>query len=177
MTANAAMHERNPFLEAVGRVTVAGAHLDLSLHNLLGQIAFEPTLIKLANAEGTARLIELCELALQTYGSDIPAEDVATVSRCLVQAKSLKDKRNMVVHSLFFQSLEGGELEAAKPLRKRLGQRVTKITISEMEIIADSLEALCGDLFRAGWNAGTHSSGMPRIAPQPTSEGVGVTSD
>ncbi|MEU0104179.1 hypothetical protein ABZ313_02265 [Streptomyces sp. NPDC006251] len=76
MTSNAATPERNPFLEAVGSVTVAGAHLNSALHNLLAQLTFEPTLLVLANAEGTDRLIELCELALGVYDIDMRPEDV-----------------------------------------------------------------------------------------------------
>ncbi|MEU0583624.1 hypothetical protein [Streptomyces sp. NPDC006132] len=76
MTPNAATPERNPFLEAVGSVTVAGAHRDSALHNLLAHLTFEPTLLVPANAEGTARLIELCDLALGVYDADMRPEDV-----------------------------------------------------------------------------------------------------
>ncbi|MFG1668768.1 hypothetical protein [Streptomyces sp. Y7] len=166
MTSNAATPERNPFLEAVGRVTVAGANLDFGLHNLLGQLAFEPTLIQLANAEGTARLIELCELALKTYDVDMLPEDVAEVQRCLVRAKVLKDKRNLIVHSLYMRAEDGNGMEAAKPLRRTLGQRVTKITVAEMEATAAEMEAMQHDLFRAGWNARARQTGMSRIPTQ-----------
>ncbi|MGP4090746.1 hypothetical protein [Streptomyces sp. KR55] len=57
MTSDATPRERNPFFEAVGRVTVAGAELDFSLRQLLGTIAPEPTLLLSANTEGCARLI------------------------------------------------------------------------------------------------------------------------
>ncbi|MET7764829.1 hypothetical protein [Streptomyces sp. NPDC005336] len=175
MTSNAATPERNPFLEAVGRVTVAGANLDFSLHNLLGQLAFEPTLLQLANAEGTARLIELCELALKTYEVEMLADDVAEVQRCLVRAKVLKDKRNLIVHSLYMRAEDGIGLEAAKPLRRTLGQRVTKITVAEMEATAAEMEALRSDLFRAGWNARAKVTGMTRFPRQATPAGEPVT--
>ncbi|MFJ8192797.1 hypothetical protein ACIQ8D_24000 [Streptomyces sp. NPDC096094] len=177
MTSDAVTPERSPFFEAVGRVTVAGANLDSSLHHLLGQIALEPTLLRLANAEGAARLIELCELALQTYRSEIPAEDMAALSSCLVRAKALKDKRNAVVHSIFLQALEGEGLEAARPARKSLGQRVLTITIPEMETIADDVEALRLELFRAGWNAGAHASGMSRLPAQSTNQDTAPITD
>ncbi|MFF9215594.1 hypothetical protein [Streptomyces viridosporus] len=167
MTSEAATPQRNPFLEAVGRVTVAGANLDFSLHHLLGQLAMEPTLLVLANAEGTARLIELCELALNMYELEMEPEDVADVKRCLARAKAVKDKRNLVVHSLYMPDANGDGMEALKPLRKTLGQRATKISVAEMEAIAAEMEALRSDLFRAGWNAKTRHSGMSRI-PQPT---------
>ncbi|MFJ9483588.1 hypothetical protein ACIRRI_53385 [Streptomyces mirabilis] len=47
---NSPERERNPFLEAVRRVTLTGAELDISLKGLLGAIAFEPTLIMHANS-------------------------------------------------------------------------------------------------------------------------------
>ena len=62
MTTDAVTRERNPFFEAVGRVTVAGAELDFSLKGLLGAIAHEPTLIMYANSQSTSKLIELCNL-------------------------------------------------------------------------------------------------------------------
>ncbi|MFE6194141.1 hypothetical protein [Streptomyces sp. NPDC057838] len=166
MTSNAATPERNPFLEAVGRVTVAGANLDFSLHNLLAQLTFEPTLLQLANAEGTARLIELCELALKTYDVEMLPEDVTEVRRCLDRAKVLKDKRNLIVHSLYSQAEDGAGLEAAKPLRRALGQRVTKITVAQMEATAAEMEAMLGEIFRAGWNARAKVAGMTRIPTQ-----------
>lgn len=176
MTSNAVAPQRNAFFEAVGKVTVAGAHLDFSLHNVLGQIAFEPTLLSLANAEGTAKLIEWCERALANYDVDMDAEDVAELKRCLAKAKELKDKRNTIVHSLFMQSMEGEGMEALKPLRRTLGHKATKITIAEMEATASEMEALRGELFRAAWNATSKRTGMARIpqhsgtAEMPVSE-------
>ncbi|MFD7054309.1 hypothetical protein ACFWBS_38515 [Streptomyces mirabilis] len=70
---NSPERERNPFLEAVGRVTLAGAELDISLKGLLGAVAFEPTLIMYANSQNTSRLIEFCKLAL-TVGHLEPKE-------------------------------------------------------------------------------------------------------
>jgi hypothetical protein len=162
MTRNAETPERNPFLEAVGRVTVAGAHLDRFLHSLLGSLAFEPTLLVLANAEGTARLIELCELALKCYNHDDPA-DLADVKDCLARAKVLKDKRNTVVHSLFMQAEGGNGLEAMRPVRKTLGHSVTPITVDEMENVAKEMEGLQRDLFRAAWNIKSQRTGMRRM--------------
>ncbi|MFF7763136.1 hypothetical protein [Streptomyces griseorubiginosus] len=162
MTTEASPRERDPFLEAVGRVTVAGAHLDRHLHHLLGSLAFEPTLLVLANAEGTARLIELCELALKCYNHD-EAADLADVKDCLARAKVLKDKRNTVVHSLFMQAEDGNGLEAMRPVRKTLGHSVTPITIEEMESLAKEMEELRSDLFRAGWNIRSAQTGMPRM--------------
>ncbi|WP_143663535.1 hypothetical protein [Streptomyces sp. NRRL B-24085] len=162
MTNEAAPRERDPFLEAVGRVTVAGAHLDRHLHSLLGSLAFEPTLLVLANAEGTARLIELCELALKCYNHDDPAA-LADVKDCLTRAKALKDKRNTVVHSLFMQAEDGNGLEAMRPVRKTLGHSVTPITIGKMESLAKEIEELQSDLFRAGWNIRAPLTGMARM--------------
>jgi hypothetical protein len=164
MTTDAAPPERNPFLEAVGRVTIAGAHLDRSVHNLLGCLALEPTLIVYANAEGSARLIELCELALECYNFDLA--DVDDVKACVARAKALKDKRNMIVHSIYMQAEEGDDLEAMKPMRKTLGQSVTPITVEEMEVLAAQIEMLRGDLFRAGWNIRCRETGMRRL-PRP----------
>ncbi|MET7731227.1 hypothetical protein ABZT02_07645 [Streptomyces sp. NPDC005402] len=162
MSNAAAPRERNPFLEAVGRVTVAGAHLDRALLGLLGSLAFEPTLLMHANAEGTARLIELCELALKCYDHHDPA-DLADVKDCLARAKALKDKRNTVVHSLFMQAENGNGLEAMRPARKTIGHSVTPITIEDMESMAKEMEELQSDLFRASWNIRTSQTGMPRM--------------
>ncbi|MFF3690713.1 hypothetical protein [Streptomyces sp. NPDC002187] len=166
MTSNATAPERNPFLEAVGRVTVAGAELDASLHNLLGVIAFEPTLLTLANAEGTARLIEWCGVAL-TAGT-LAEEDVAEIRACLARASELKDKRNQIVHSIFAEAEDGNGLEAMKPRRKRWGHSVTSLSIEEMETTAQQIEELRSAMFRAGWNARCRETGMPRL-PSPAS--------
>ncbi|MFE2530431.1 hypothetical protein [Streptomyces sp. NPDC059371] len=165
MTTDANSRDRSPFLEAVGRVTVAGAHLDRSLLTLLGSLAFEPTLLHLANAEGTARLIEWCELALKTY--TLEPEDAADVTACLARAKALKDKRNTVVHSLFMSAEAGDGLEAMKPLRKAIGLSVTPLSIEDMENLATEIEELRSDLFRAGWNASQGATPrLPRL-PRP----------
>ncbi|MEU0965680.1 hypothetical protein ABZ357_09720 [Streptomyces sp. NPDC005917] len=164
MTTDAATPERNPFLEAVGRVTVAGAHLDRYLHTLLGSLAMEPTLLVLANAEGTARLIELCELALKCY--DHNAEDVTDVKDCLARAKVLKGKRNTIVHSLFMQAEEGDGFKAMTPVRKTLGHSATPFTVEEMEAVAKEIDALLHDLFRAGWNLRSRLTGMRHIPLQ-----------
>ncbi|MET7904016.1 hypothetical protein ABZS86_22250 [Streptomyces sp. NPDC005355] len=119
--------------------------------------------------------IELCELALKTYEVEMLADDVAEVQRCLVRAKVLKDKRNLIVHSLYMRAEDGIGLEAAKPLRRTLGQRVTKITVVEMEATAAEMEALRSDLFRAGWNARAKVTGMTRFPRQATPAGEPVT--
>ncbi|MFF3647378.1 hypothetical protein ACFYXV_01870 [Streptomyces sp. NPDC002181] len=166
--------QRDPFLEAVGRVTVAGALLDKHLHNLLGSIALEPTLLVYANADGTARLIELCELAL-TVGYVAP-EDVPPIKECLVRARELKNRRNKIVHSIFVRTEDGPALSAMMPLRKQLGASVTAITIPEMEEIAMQIERLCSDIFVAGWNATSTRSGMTRL-PQPAARSSEGTTD
>ncbi|MGA4973637.1 hypothetical protein [Streptomyces cinereoruber] len=173
MTSDASAPERNPFLEAVGRVTVAGALLDLHLRGLLSNISFEPTLLMYANAEGTARLIELCELGLKV--GTLADEDVPPIQACLVQARELKNQRNKIVHSLFIKTGQGPELSAMMPMRKRLGSSGTAMTIAEMEETARQIEALCGEMFAAGWNATSARRGMTRIPhPTPSSdEGVG----
>ncbi|MFI8513950.1 hypothetical protein ACIGHB_22760 [Streptomyces sp. NPDC085460] len=165
MTSDASAPERNPFFEAVGRVTVAGALLDLHLRGLLGNISFEPTLLMYANAEGTARLIELCELGL-TVGT-LAGEDVQPIKACLARARELKDQRNKIVHSLFIKTGEGPELTAMKQMRKQLGASGTAMTIAEMEETARQIEALCGEMFAAGWNATSGRRGLTRM-PHPT---------
>ncbi|MDF3148813.1 MULTISPECIES: hypothetical protein [unclassified Streptomyces] len=164
MTAEEVSRERNPLLEAVGRVTLAGARLDSALRGLLGSLAPEPTLISYANAEGTDRLIDLCKLALEIR--KVPAEDEAAVKDCLTRARALKDQRNRVVHSLFAPEEEGDGFAAMKPLKKSIGLSVSKMTIASMEKTADEIEDLLADLFRAGWNARSHVTGMPRM-PNP----------
>lgn len=167
MTTNSAPRERDPFLEAVGRVAIAGAQLDASLRGLLGGLAFEPTLLMYANAAGTDQLIELCRLALKV--GVVGPDDVAEATACLDRAKALKDKRNMIVHSIYLQAGESGGLEAMKPLRKRLGVSVATLSIGEMESVAEQIEELQHDMFRVGWNARCHETGMARIEPPGSS--------
>ncbi|MEH0428819.1 hypothetical protein QBB34_21290 [Streptomyces stelliscabiei] len=155
--------ERDPFLEAVGRVTVAGAQLDSYLHNLLGILTMEPTLIRVASAEGTARLIEFCGIALTN--DTIEPRDVAEIKACLNRARDLKDKRNTVVHSLYSRAEDGSSFEAMKPRRRKLSHSVSTITVAEMEATADGITELCQELFRVGWNARAAKSGMDRIPP------------
>ncbi|MEV8047645.1 hypothetical protein AB0P02_27955 [Streptomyces griseoluteus] len=143
--------EPDPFFDAVGRVTVAGAAMDASLHNLLGVIAMEPTLIMYANAANTNQLIELCRLSL-TVGTLAP-EDVTQVEACLKRADKLRVRRNDVVHSLYMGAESGEGLDALKPVRKALGYKATPITIGAMRTLADEIHALRNELFRVGWNA------------------------
>ncbi|MFC9703881.1 hypothetical protein ACFTWD_24670 [Streptomyces sp. NPDC056943] len=174
MTSDVPVPERNPFLEAVGRVTVAGALLDQHLHSLLGSIAFEPTLLMYANADGTARLIELCELAL-TVGYVAP-EDVPPIKAGLARARELKNRRNKIVHSIFINTEEGPELSAMMPLRRQLGSSVTAVTIPEMEETAKQIEELCSEIFVAGWNATSARRGMNRL-PSPAASKDGGASE
>ncbi|MFB8017301.1 hypothetical protein ACFC36_01910 [Streptomyces rubiginosohelvolus] len=168
MTADAEAPERNRFLEAVGRVTLAGAQLDFSLRSLLGAIAFEPTLLMYANAEGTARLIDLCKLALKV--GTVAPEDMTEIEACLARANDLRIKRNTVVHSMFMQAEDGDGFEAMKPISKGLGVSVSILTIVEMEATAQAVEELRLDMFRAGWNARCADTGMARM-PHPTTAG------
>ncbi|MFE9601988.1 MULTISPECIES: hypothetical protein [Streptomyces] len=162
--ADAAAPERNPFLEAVGRVTVAGAHLDRSLHSLLGSIAFEPTLLVYANAANTDQLIDFCRLALTV--STMADAEAGEITACLNQAKALKNKRNTIVHAIFMSAGEGDGYEAMKPARKTLGHSVTPLTIEDMETVAQQIEELRHELFRLGWNARCARSGMPLMPPR-----------
>ncbi|MEV7107406.1 hypothetical protein [Streptomyces atroolivaceus] len=168
MTSDATPQERNRLLEAVGRVTLAGAQLDFSLRSLLGALAFEPTLLMFANAEGTARLIDLCKLALNV--GTVSPEAVAEVRACLHRANELRIKRNTVVHSMFMQAEESDGFEAMKPLAKNIGMSVSLLTIAEMEATAQAIEELRGDMFRVGWNARCAETGMARIPPPTSTE-------
>ncbi|MFD4130982.1 hypothetical protein [Streptomyces goshikiensis] len=175
MNSDADTPERNPFLEAVGRITIAGAQLDNSLRTLLAAVAFEPTLLVSANAEGTARLIELCELALTVHTA--APDDTAEIKACLARARDLKEKRNQVVHSIFMHVEEGGGLQAFKPLRKRLGMSSSPITVAEMEATALKIEELRVDMSVAGWNARCAQSGMDRISRSAPNADTTISKD
>ncbi|MEW1757816.1 hypothetical protein AB0393_15030 [Streptomyces cyaneofuscatus] len=168
MTADTEVPERNRFLEAVGRVTLAGAQLDFSLRGLLGALAFEPTLLLSANAESTANLIKLCRLALKV--GTVAPEHAAEAEACLRRADALRLERNTVVHSMYAQAEEGDGFEAMKPISKGFGYSVTLLTIVEMEATAQAVEALRSDMFRVGWNARCAQTGMPPI-PHPSPAG------
>ncbi|WP_381562918.1 hypothetical protein [Streptomyces eurythermus] len=175
MTMDAAPRERNPFLEAVGRVTVAGAELDLSLRQLLGSIAHEPTLLMYANAASTSQLIELCELALRV--GHLAAEDVTAISACLKSANDFRKQRNTIVHGLFGPDESGTGLEAVMPRRKSWGYQASAVSIEQMEKLADEVVVLQARMFRAGWNASAaRFPGMSKLPPLVPGQQVnGVT--
>ncbi|MFD5636232.1 hypothetical protein ACFWJM_19175 [Streptomyces sp. NPDC127077] len=174
MTADATARERNPFLEAVGRVTIAGAELDISLKSLLGAIALEPTLIMYANSQNTSKLIEFCKLALKV--GHLAEEDIAEISACLGRAEKCRDRRNTIVHAIYAPDESGNGIEAMNPMGKKLGYRVSSISVEQMEDLADEVAVLRDDMFRAGWNARTGKMpGMrpiPPRAPEQTVNGV-----
>ncbi|MFD8736239.1 hypothetical protein ACFV06_15185 [Streptomyces sp. NPDC059618] len=163
MTTDATTRERNPFLEAVGRVTLAGAELDISLKGLLGAIVHEPTLIMYANSQNTSKLIEFCKLAL-TIGH-LAEEDVSEISACLGRAEKCRDRRNAIVHAIYAPDESGNGIEAMNPMGKKLGYRVSSISVKQMEALADEVAALREDMFRAGWNA--RAGKMPGMRPIP----------
>ncbi|WP_146166763.1 hypothetical protein [Streptosporangium nondiastaticum] len=166
MQADKPDRQRNPLLEAVGLVTIAGAHLEARLRNLLSCLAQEPTLLKLANTENTGRLIYICELAVE--GLDVPEQDRAALSACLKEAGRLQEARSRVVHSLLLHNGNGIEVLALKPARKSLGVNQWTATIEGMERTAHEIEELRFEMFRCGWNSVAHKAGMSRI---PETEG------
>ncbi|MEU0253296.1 hypothetical protein ABZ299_12470 [Streptomyces sp. NPDC006184] len=175
MTTDAAPRERNPFLEAVGRVTLAGGELDFSLRHLLGAIAHEPTLLMHANAANTSQLIELCKLALKV--GHIAAEDVEAIQSCLARAEKFRNRRNTIVHGLFAPAESGVGMETMNPAKKALGYHTSAVTVEEMEALADEVAVLRDDMFRAGWNASSAKlPGMGRLPPRIPGQKVnGVT--
>ncbi len=157
--------ERNAFFEAVGRVTVGGAHLDARLHNLLGALAPEPTLLRFANAATTDQLIQFCRLALKN-GALEPG-DVAEIETCLDRADGLRKRRNDVVHAIHLR-FDGSEvLESLKPARRSLGYKATSLTVEGIEDLADEMDELIHAMFRVAWNAGpAKAPGMHLIPPE-----------
>ncbi|MGW6214996.1 hypothetical protein [Streptomyces sp. NPDC055109] len=162
---NTPKRERDPFLEAVGRVTLAGGEIDFGLRHLLGAIAPEPTLIFDANAASTDQLTRLCRLAVEVR--QVEPADAAEIESCLKRVDDFRQRRNTIVHAIY-SAAESGGFEAMNPLRKRLGYRVTSISVAEMEALADDVVILRSDLFRVGWNASAAHSGMERM-PKPRS--------
>ncbi|MGW2550673.1 hypothetical protein [Streptomyces sp. NPDC001635] len=163
--------ERNPFLEAVGRVTIAGTELDMSLRHLLSTITRESTLIHYANAAGTDKLLQLCRLAL-TAGPVAP-EDVPAIAACLDRANRIRERRNRIVHSLFLPTDSDDGINAWKPQSRSIGYTATPVTVEEMEDLADEVTVLRDDLFRAGWNAGPGKDpGMGPIPPRTPGQRV-----
>jgi hypothetical protein len=160
---NSPEHERDPFLESVGRVTLACAELDISLKGLLGAIAHEPTLIMYANSQNTSKLTEFCKLAL-TVGHLAP-EDVTATSACLTRAEKCRDRRNTIVHAIYAPAESGVGIEGMNPAKKTLGYRVSAISVEEMEALADEITVLRNDMFTAGWNA--RAGKMPGMQPIP----------
>ncbi|MFJ8021422.1 hypothetical protein [Streptomyces sp. NPDC096311] len=177
MTNDAAPRERNPFLEAVGRVTLAGAELDVSLKGLLGAIAHEPTLLMYANTQNTSKLIDLCKIALGV--GHLEPEAVAEISTCLARADKCRDRRNAIVHAIYAPAESGADFEAMNPVRKSVGYRVSAVSAEEMEAFADDVTVLRDDMFRAGWNArAAKLPGMQPIPPRAPGETVnGVTAN
>lgn len=157
--------ERNPFLEAVGRVTVSGGEIDFGLRHLLGAIAPEPTLIWDANAASTDQLTRLCRLAVKVR--DVEPADAAEIESCLQRVDDFRLRRNTIVHAIYSAAGEG-VVEAMNPMKKRLGYKVTPVTVEEMEALADEVIILRSDLFRVGWNASAAHAGMERM-PEPRS--------
>ncbi|MEU6371251.1 hypothetical protein ABZ876_37645 [Streptomyces sp. NPDC046931] len=156
------LRPRNPFLEAVGSVTIAGAQLDSSLHHLLGWIADEPTLLAYANAGSTDQLIQLCRLALAVSLTIWP-DDKKAIEACLKRADDLRTRRNDVVHSLYFQVEASQHVKASKPIRKGFGYKSTNISLEEMEAVADEVQKLRDDMYVAGWNAVAVQRGGRRV--------------
>lgn len=175
MTTDAAPRERNPFLEAIGRVTMVGAELDFSLRHLLGCIALEPTLLMYANAASTNQLIEFCELALKI--GHFAAEDASEIAACLKRADDFRKQRNTVVHGLFMPDESGAGVEAVMPQRKSWGYRASTVSVEHMEKLADEVALLRDSMFRAGWNAqAAKLPGMRRMPPPTPGQQVnGVT--
>ena len=159
-----AARERNPFLEAVGRVTLAGGELDFSLRHLLGVITFEPALIMYANTASTSQLIEFCKLALRV--GHLALEDAAEIEACLTRAEKFRNRRNTIVHALYAPAESGAGFEAMNPVKKTLGYHVSAVSVEEMETLADEVALLRNDMFRAGWNSGAAKQpGMRKIPP------------
>ncbi|MGW5368969.1 hypothetical protein ACWER6_26245 [Streptomyces sp. NPDC004009] len=176
MTSDAASRKRDPFLEAVGRVTLSGGELDASLRHLLGAITSEPTLIMYANAANTSQLIEFCKLALKV--GHLAPEDVAEIDACLTRADKFRSRRNTIVHALWTMNESGDGIEAMNPVRKNLGYHTSAVTVEEMEALADEVLLLREAMFRAGWNArAAKLPGMRKVqppAPGQTVNGVSV---
>lgn len=160
---NSPERERDPFLEAVGRVALAGAELDISLKDLLAAIAHEPTLIKYANSQNTSKLIEFCKLALAV--EHLAPEDVTEITACLARAEKCRDRRNTIVHAIYMPSESGDGVEALNPRSRKLGYRVSAISVEEMEALADEITVLRDDMFTAGWNS--NAGKMPGMEPIP----------
>lgn len=160
---NSPERERNPFLEAVGRVTLAGGELDHSLRHLLGTIALEPTLIMYANATKTAELLTICRLALKA--STLGAEHVTEIEACLNRADTFRNRRNTIVHALYMPAESGAGIDAMSPAKKTLGYNTSPISIEEMEALAEEVTVLRDDMFTAGWNA--TAGKMPGMQPIP----------
>ncbi|WP_445279649.1 hypothetical protein [Streptomyces sp. DSM 118148] len=164
MTSDAAPRKRDPFLEAVGRVTLSGGELDASLRGLLGAITFEPTLLMYANAANTSQLIEFCKLALKV--GHLAPEEVTEIESCLIRADKFRTRRNTIVHALYMLKEPGDSIEAMNPARKSLGYHASTVTVEEMEALADEVVLLRDAMFRAGWNARAGKlPGMDRIPP------------
>ncbi|MGV9707481.1 hypothetical protein [Streptomyces sp. NPDC003483] len=175
MTTEPTPRERDPFLEAVGRVALAGAELDLSLKTLLGAIAPEPTLLMYANSQNTKQLIDFCKLALRV--EHLAEEDIAEISVCLDRAESCRNRRNTIIHAIYSPTETADGIEALNPMSKKLGYRVSPISVDRMETLADEITVLRYDLARAGWNARAGKMpGMQLIPPRVPGEPVnGIT--
>jgi len=175
MTTDAVPQERDPFLEAVGRVTLAGGELDFALRHLLGAIAHEPTLLMYANAANTSQLIEICKLALKV--GHVAPEDAAEIEACLTRAEKFRDRRNTIVHALYAQAESGVGIEAMNPVKKNLGYRTSAVTVEQMKALADEVALLRDAMFRVGWNAGAGKMpGMAKLPPPTPGQTVnGVT--
>ncbi|MFJ6835515.1 hypothetical protein [Streptomyces sp. NPDC091209] len=80
------------------------------------------------------------------------------------------------MHAICAPAESGVGIEAMNPMGKKLGYRVSSISIEQMEALADEVTVLRDDMFRAGWNA--HAGKMPGLglipprAPGQTVNGI-----
>ncbi|MGW0795954.1 hypothetical protein [Streptomyces sp. NPDC002692] len=161
--ANTNNKERDPFLEAVGRVTLAGGQIDHALRGLIGTITLEPTLSMHANAAKTQELVTIARLGLK--GGKIDQPDADEIEASLKRVDRFRERRNTIVHALFMPAESGTGLDAMNPARKNIGYNTSSITVEEMEELADDAQLLIAELFRVGWNA--RAGKLPGMQPLP----------
>jgi len=147
-----ALHMQPDFLAAIGRVTVSFSALESRLHWLAWFLigGNNPEVLPCATVDlSFSRLVKLVGSLHLVREKDQTVTD--ELSAILTRAYRIEQERNVITHSNWGSSNESLvrfklRAEGPKKKSKRLRWDLEEVTISQIENVARSIEALTADL-------------------------------
>lgn len=165
------MTDLDPLYDAVGRVVVEGARLEMQVSDLVAALMHAPLAVFAVRGQSPEMLQRLADALLDNEHLDEPLRSQCRAA--LSEVKRVQDRRNFVVHGAWVPVADASTWHAFRPRRFKIDSVVERFSVADLRALAHEMATLSTRCFMLAWNVQAPLSGQQ---PMDIDENIQVVS-